>query len=576
MLNLLIRLKLDNINMLAMIRNSFPLILKLFSILAFLLLSNLHLDFKSRIDLLWHNFGGFTGIALFLLIWLICLVSFIFLSFSKNTFIKYLFVFIIFLATTVDIIYGYVSRSHLNYDSFAILIEAQNNLSDAVSFYFIYIVKSLLVISFGLFAVFYQARVPEVSPVNIKLSKLLSNTVSKLVIFAMPVAVIFSLSVVRGGYGTDGLPSQYRLLGLYPLISINNFVSSRFIRKKPPEITASEKKINIVLIMDESVRGDYLDINQFKDITPYLYNNRNKVINYGLALSASNCSSGSNYIMRTGSSPFNFQKSIVSNPLIWDYAKNAGYESHYLEIQESEGKLNNKMTLSEKDKIEHFKYFTGVSRLDKDLKSIDYIKSQISTGNNSFIYVQRAGVHFPYEGSYDVRRAKHHPHMGFDIKDKSKLTMVNSYKNAVAYSVDLYFKKLFSDLDLKNTIIIYTSDHGQNLYDNNTWLTHCSVENTSKYEVIVPMMIITENKEIRKQFERSAVYNKNKTSHYNIVPTILELMGYDKTYINARHYSSLFDIQDKMPSAKLGIISNYRFSFSGDDYNASYKVSFDK
>ncbi|MDH5424044.1 MAG: sulfatase-like hydrolase/transferase [Gammaproteobacteria bacterium] len=562
--------------MLAMIRNSFPLIIKIFSIIAFLVLSNLHLDLKSRIDLLWHNFGGLTGIFLFLLIWFICVASFVFLCFSKNTFIKYLFVVLILLATALDIIYGYVSHSHLNYDSFAILLEARNNLSDAISFYLIYILKSLFIISLGLFAIFFKSKSFSTFDVNKSHDALILHPLSKLLIFFMPIAVIFSLSVVRGGYGTDGLPSQYRLLGLYPLISINNYVSSKFIRSTPPEISTSEKKLNIVLVMDESVRGDYLDINVYKGITPYLYNNRDKVINFGLALSSSNCSSGSNYIMRTGASPFNFQKSIVSNPLIWDYARNAGYESHYLEIQESEGKLNNKMTLSEKNKIENFKYFTGVSRLDKDLKSIDYIKSQISRGDNSFIYVQRAGVHFPYEGSYDLRRAKYHPHMGFDIKVKSKETMVNSYKNAIAYSVDLYFKKLFNDLDLKNTLIIYTSDHGQNLYDNKTWLTHCSVENTSRYEVTVPLMIITENQEIRKQFEKSAIFNKNKTSHYNIIPTILELMGYEKEYINANHYSGLLDHQIKKPSAKLGIVSNYRFSFSGDDYNTAYKVSFEK
>ena len=41
--------------------------------------------------------------------------------------------------------------------------------------------------------------------------------------------------------------------------------------------------------------------------------------------------------------------------------------------------------------------------------------------------------------------------------------MVCHYPNAIAWSVDEFFRKLLPAVDLSKTLIVYTSDHGQSL-----------------------------------------------------------------------------------------------------------------
>ncbi|MCZ2123651.1 MAG: sulfatase-like hydrolase/transferase [Anaerolineales bacterium] len=76
-------------------------------------------------------------------------------------------------------------------------------------------------------------------------------------------------------------------------------------------------------------------------------------------------------------------------------------------------------------------------------------------------------------------------------------------------------RRLLSNLHiLKNTVFLYTSDHGQTLFENNaTWL-HC---NYTTMEATVPLLMIGKDLPL--------VATKNfLASHSNIFPTLLDLM----------------------------------------------------
>ncbi len=75
--------------------------------------------------------------------------------------------------------------------------------------------------------------------------------------------------------------------------------------------------------------------------------------------------------------------------------------------------------------------------------------------------------------------------------------------------------------------MFYTSDHGQSFHDEGRpgYGTHCSISNTDPEEGIVPFLVMSNHAKQLAAFKRASAINYNKVSHFNIAPTIYELMG---------------------------------------------------
>lgn len=111
----------------------------------------------------------------------------------------------------------------------------------------------------------------------------------------------------------------------------------------------------------------------------------------------------------------------------------------------------------------------------------------------------------------------------------------NRYKTTINY-VDSLVGKVISDLKAKgllsNTLIIFTGDHGQEFNENkhNSW-GHGS--NFTKYQVQVPLAVYWPGRKGTDIFY--------KTSHYDIVPTIMnELLGCVNDYTDYSNGKNLF------------------------------------
>jgi len=296
------------------------------------------------------------------------------------------------------------------------------------------------------------------------------------------------------------------------------------------------------LIVDESIRADYLDINGHNmGITPYLFSRKDRLINFGYASSGANCSAESNQILRFGPNPNDFEKTFKTNPSIWQYAKKAGYKTIMIEGQATEGTLNNRMTKNEVSNIDEFIYVPGNGSLEKDIYIAKIIKEKTSENYDKpiFIIAVKSGLHFPYnEKVPDVKNKSMSNSNGLNFGTKNEL--INSYKRGISYLVDDFFYSLIENVDYEDTVLIYTSDHGQNLLDNGKKLTHCSSSNTSPYEGLVPLIVYTGNKSYINKFEIASNKNKDKASHFNIFPTVLSIFGYKNSDVENLHGITLF------------------------------------
>lgn len=114
--------------------------------------------------------------------------------------------------------------------------------------------------------------------------------------------------------------------------------------------------------------------------------------------------------------------------------------------------------------------------------------------------------------------------------------LIRSYKNGLRWSVDAFFEKVLPEIDLSSTVLVYTSDHGQSLMDRGYMMSHCSTgPNIADGEALVPLFVVTGEGGLRNEFAASVRRFAGAASHFDIFPTLLLLLGFDRAAVEARY-----------------------------------------
>ncbi|HLF30268.1 MAG TPA: sulfatase-like hydrolase/transferase [Xanthomonadales bacterium] len=368
------------------------------------------------------------------------------------------------------------------------------------------------------------------------------------------IAAVIVYDAASTGIETQGLPSQFynlSLLTLHPLSA-------------PPPTETAEVDIplvrppaarHVVLIVDESVSGDFIDVNVERGTTPYLLTYPAGMVNFGLATAASTCSNASNAILRLGAKPEllgSRKYSPFANPSVWKYAKKAGFETNFVDAQRLAESGQNFMYPAELRLIDHVLTVPrGTPAASRDFEAQKLVQEVLSRPEPQFIYVNKQGAHFPYQNWTPENEALFLPVMQSREAIGNRERLVNSYKNAIHWTVDRFFESLLPRIDLTDTVIIYTSDHGQNLLDDGLPVTHCRRLGVQLNEAVVPLLTWTENQALHQRFLQAAKMNFGSVSHFEIFPALLDLFGYDPAIVRDRYHQSLFERIDQ----PLGFIS---------------------
>jgi glucan phosphoethanolaminetransferase (alkaline phosphatase superfamily) len=314
----------------------------------------------------------------------------------------------------------------------------------------------------------------------------------------------------------------------------------------------------IVLIVDESIRADILEINGYKkETTPYLRSLKSGMVNFGLAASASNCSDYSNLILRTGLSkegiPDRDQMSL-RKASIWQFTRKAGFHNVYLDAQSAEEWANyqNFMNEHEASFVDEILRVRQKTAYESDGVAREKLMAYLKQPGKTFIVLNKYGIHFPYFRSYPKERNIFTPVLkqGEPMNDREK--SLNSYMNGIRWSVDDWFEKLLSESgDFKPYVIIYTSDHGQNIVDDGTLATHCRPR-ANHFEGMVPMMAFSNSESILNSLNAARSASRDRTSHFQIFPTMIRLAGYDPSWIRSRYGASLGEAPGTVPEFFVG------------------------
>lgn len=442
----------------------------------------------------------------------VCIMIFAF-SFSV---VKWLSFFFISLSILVFDSYYRIMGWDLQYEAFFLLIKSRNNILDVLFMYWQVICLSLLKIFF-LFCCFFA------------ISKEISSILEKkwfslcgILLFLFLSILVWISCIFRETGSTDKFPSALKLSGLiityyYDMLTCPYTYQYGLGDKKIKVVNNSSYR-NIILVIDESVRWDFSPFSRINQIKTK-DNQSWQIFDYGYATSYANVSATSNIALRKGLRFENIARDFYDNSLIWDYAKHAGFTTILYDNQYC-GVGHDYFDNKELKMID-----VNICQKDNDKEIWRYLEKYITFNKSPvFAIIIKKGSHFPYSNNFPT---------GYQSNVKvnqyiEQRQIRKDYLDSIVYQSDDFWKA-FEQLYVNNpTLIIYTSDHGQNLEDV-PGPSHGTDKNPYFGEGIVPIVVLSNIK--NSLFDKNFLYNKNKVSHFNIFPTLLEAMGYNVTLL---------------------------------------------
>ncbi|MFL6536012.1 MAG: sulfatase-like hydrolase/transferase [Pseudomonas sp.] len=464
-------------------------------------------------------------------------------AYIRPALVRHLFALAMFVSAVFFEVYTRVTDSYLTYSQFVSLVYSGGFIQEAAYQYREVIISAVAGGVLLLLGIALKPRrrlslpgyVPIIAPV-------------------LGVLLLSGVLFVRAGEGARGLPVMYTplaYLNLFAYETLHNTVGPR----EPVSILRQSSPIDhdIVLIIDESVAGNYLDINTPSGVPTGLKTPPPGVdiFNYGYAASVANCSADTNVTLRYGGTRADYVRINSTQPSIWQYAHQAGLRTVYIDAQRTGGNLQNLMTELEKKAIDQFVQFDQTRVRDRDMAAVAKLVELLGNDRAELVVINKVGAHFPVHDKYPDDFMTYRPALprgefqdvsdtgsrdGFNGEKGDWALYRNAYQNTLLWNVGEFFQRLFREGNLTNAVLIYTSDHGQDLHErgNPGLNTHCGGDPVEE-EGLVPLVVIQGRQLQTLDWRGTLAQNKDRSSHYNIFPTLLELMGYDPAGIMA-HY----------------------------------------
>jgi glucan phosphoethanolaminetransferase (alkaline phosphatase superfamily) len=394
----------------------------------------------------------------------------------------------------------------------------------------------------------------------------------------VPVGATAGVLYMQGGEGTDGLPVHVTSPAFGLVLALERVMAGPRPERNDVAIEPSGERRarTLIVIMDESVRADYLDINRADGVYSGLLPHQGSIANFGIMASISGCSSATNASFRYGVTRERYLQELKTNPSIWRYAKKAGYRTIYLDGQRHNGGLMNLMTAEELVDIdEHIQLPSGIRPVDRDIEIAQRLRRIVEGASRpTFVYVNKMGAHFPFEGKYPREHAVYQPtlkqtYFGNEIdprdvwnlpdeEEGTRLRFRNSYRNALYWNVGRFFDTLLPGLDLSAAVLLYMADHGQDFHEDGRpgFRTHCTSGRADPGEGMVPMVVITQVPDVLADMRRAAAKNHNRASQFNVFPSVLALLGYLPDHI-ARFASTELPLEADLPPGQQQFLSRF-------------------
>ena len=302
---------------------------------------------------------------------------------------------------------------------------------------------------------------------------------------------------------------------------------------------------NVILIIGERIRYSNWSINGYnKKTSPNLESIEN-LISFKNHYSNGNSTAGSIPYLITQATP---KKPILaySQKTIVSLFKEAGYKTTWISSQNVFDYIKNK---KEPDNV-----FELYNKKHTDLNILPVFDSIIKTENKKLIVINMIGGH----GSIPKSFNKFKPNSllkKYTLSFKNKSIYINDYDNMI-FLQDYVLSKIIKSTKHENlsSIILFTADHGCNLFENENLFGYGSSNPTEK-ETHIPLFIWGSNKFIKNNSKYSNLIKHQNllTTNDNVFYTLADLA--DIKYTSYLNTQSLSDSLYKEPNSRFVYIN---------------------
>lgn len=261
-----------------------------------------------------------------------------------------------------------------------------------------------------------------------------------------------------------------------------------------PEVYSNINQ-TVVLVLGETARKHNFQLYGYsRETTPILSKEKNLIV-YKEATTNSNFTWSSFPLILSSVNPIKFEDRLSELGLVYAF-KEAGFHTYWLTNQPYNHGHIYKLYSSA---AEYFKDVTHDFRKDYyDENLLKYFKEALQDKNKKrLIVLHTMGSHSRYNKRYPKKFSKFSPdHEGAitwssnTIKKIGREIFVNSYDNSIFYT-DYFLGSLIKYLKdySPNSLLLYVSDHGENLYDDEREMVGHGGSNPTKYELEIPLII---------------------------------------------------------------------------------------
>ncbi|MFL1781362.1 Phosphoethanolamine transferase [Candidatus Hepatincolaceae symbiont of Richtersius coronifer] len=335
-------------------------------------------------------------------------------------------------------------------------------------------------------------------------------------------------------YNIELIPVNYVYNLVKYLTVVNSSVTYKnLITQYPFNLTSKSKEpYNIVLIIGETARNANFSLGDYKRETNPLLKQQKNLVYYSSFYS---CNTGTILSVscllsyRSGEEfrkylPFSLTNEVASFSEIFNAFD---FETYLISTNAYRPKDPMFSHIKEVQNIYYFPYKMGF----KDGDLIIKLQEIISKGKkNKLIILHTMGSHFQYSARYPEGFAKWKPVCN-EASEKlafgacTSAALINEYDNSILYT-DFVLNSMMQLLEEQSSMLLYVSDHGENLGEGNRYLHGSDYAQAYKGELNIPGIIWFSDKWLKTfgeaQFNNAFVKKTSTLNHDFVFHSILD------------------------------------------------------
>jgi lipid A ethanolaminephosphotransferase len=263
----------------------------------------------------------------------------------------------------------------------------------------------------------------------------------------------------------------------------------------------------------------------------------------------------------------------------------AGFHCYLINAQNVTVRPPNFMTDEDISKLDGYLQIrnmeVGMAEYEVDHRIPAHLRRIVSKNRRSFSYVIKNGAHFPYARRFPEEQRIFGSSLFAKEHTESQSVILAEYMNTIRWVVDDFMREVLEALDAEeqSILIIYTSDHGQSLYEvlgdgRKPIRGHGHHVDPPPQQAMIPLLLIPLDVDVSEQISRLYdTASKNRVSAFEFFSSLLYLAGYDNVDIRRYYHHTIFDSEADRKSRVF--VSGNHFGADGPLYrDAPYRTSF--